>query len=138
VHHRGGDRIEQQIRARIEGDPAAVDLDPMLADGPLQQPLERRRIDGVGTLALQAGDHGTIRAVAATGPGQRAEQRHADVLHTRERAVGPQGVDEGLRRAHGPDRVRRGRPDTDLEQIEGADHGFISYSRATSRSNCCT
>ena len=75
----------------------------------------------LGGLALEAQDHGLVRAVAPAGGAEGTEQFG---LHPRGRAQLPvalEPVREPLGRPHRADRVGRGRPDANGEQVQDAE-----------------
>ncbi len=84
-------------------------------------------IDGVGRLAHQAEDDAAVGAVALAGGAERAIQFDAHAGDLRHQAIGLQAGGEHQRGAHRADRVRAGRADADLEEVENRNsHGWGS------------
>ena len=124
-----GVEIEDDVGLRVETDLADSGCLETLAvvDG-RQQIVDAVGIDRLGLEPRQAEQNRLVRAVALARPGERSVQTDAqrgnvggDVLerqHERARAL------------HRPDRVRTGRSDADLEDIENTHcgHGVGSYA----------
>ncbi|MNP24771.1 hypothetical protein D3C76_1175510 [compost metagenome] len=81
----------------------------------------RGRVDRVGPLPHQPHDHCVVAAVADAGSREGTIETHFDASHTGQLLALPQSLDEQCSGAHGPDRVRTGWADTDLEQVKHAD-----------------
>ena len=82
-------------------------------------------IHRLGRMAREAEDHRLVGAVAASGPGERAEQRDRDPRHPPEQVRAREVGHERARGLHRPDRVRGGGADADLEQLARADHRVL-------------
>ena len=81
-------------------------------------------VDLVRQLAAQAQDDRLVGVMALAGQRQRAVERGLDPGGALEQAVGLELAQEALGGAHRPHRVRAGRADADLEQVERAErHG---------------
>src|SRR6185312_9213646 len=88
-------------------------------------------IDRVRVRALEAQQYGLVGTVTAAGHRQRAVQLGAHTRHAVQHAFLLQpAFGEACRGTHWPHRVRGGRPDADLEQVEYADgHDALRVGR---------
>jgi len=122
--------VEREQLVRLEDDvTVGHELDRMLAielefirvdDSVVQRPL-LIRVDGLRVLALEPPDDRTVGVVTAAGGGERAVEIAADPSRTLEQFVFPQLHQKEVGRPHRAHRVRRRRPDADLEDVEDAE-----------------
>ncbi len=77
-------------------------------------------IDGVGCFAEEAEEDGAVGAMAEAGEGERAVEMDDDTSGAGELAGGVELLDEAQGGTHGPDGVRAGGSDADLEEFEEA------------------
>ncbi len=123
VLRRRGEAVEDQVRRRIEGNFRAAGQ----AQAPGRGDRGHQRVGGIGIhrvrrMARETEDHRLVGAVAASGPGERAEQRDRDPRHPPEQVGTGEVGHERAGGLHRPDRVRGGGADADLEQVAGTDH----------------
>ncbi len=119
--------VEDEIGFLVERDLVlAEQADFLVAADAREARRNRIRIDLVRPFAFESAQHGFVGAVAAPGVRERSEQLAADARDVVQNAalVEPFG-DEARGRAHRSHRVRRRRPDADLEQVENADSHAI-------------
>ena len=91
-------------------------------------------IDRFGLLSGEPEDHRLIRRMAAASPCQRPIKIDAHARgHGQEAPASARDRTKDVRRLHRPDRMRRGRPDADLEQFENADHAANPFARRRAR-----
>jgi hypothetical protein len=120
-----GPVAEHQVGGLVEGDRVPSE-DGQAPARPDRGHPRRDAVDihGVRLLALEAQQDGHVRGVAAARRTQRAVELGPHAGHALEHARPVQPVRERGGRPHRPDRVRAGRADADLEQVERADrHG---------------
>ena len=118
--------VEDQVGLSVEGDLVlAQQSDATRAADAFKRGGDLVGIDRIRVLALEAEQHRLVGAVAAAGHRQRAVQLGAHAGDPIQHAFLFQPVfGETRGGAHRPHRVRGGRPDADLEQVEYADgHG---------------
>ncbi|MNG98899.1 hypothetical protein D3C79_580580 [compost metagenome] len=120
--------VEQQHVAR----PDKADVQPAIEQQSVcfaqcgDAGADLRRVDSVRPLAHQAHDDRIVAAVTDPRGRQRAVQAHLDAAHLLELTTFTQALDEQCRSPHGPDGMRAGRADANLEQVEHTD-GHATY-----------
>src|SRR5690606_5171309 len=92
----------------------------------LQARLDGRGVDAVRLFAFETEQHRLVAAVALAGGAEGTVQLDTDACRGAEQALAAQAVDEARGGTHRPHRVRAGRTDADLEQVENAEgHGVL-------------
>ena len=114
--------VEHDVRGGIEGQYRQAGVaQHLVAREIVQHGLHRVGIDLRRQQSEQAQRRGAIGGVAAAGEGERAVQRHLQAGRLGGPRLAAQPVEEEARGGHGSHRVRRGRADTDLEDVEDAE-----------------
>jgi hypothetical protein len=114
--------VEHQIAFLVEADrPSTEQVQPSGRAQRREPRSHRADVHAVRLVALEAEQHRLVAAVALAGGAQRSEQLDAQVRAALEQTVGLQAQCEQPRGPHRAHRVRAGRADADLEQVEGAD-----------------
>jgi hypothetical protein len=123
--------VEVDLMHRQERQPAGL-------LGVREHLLRVLRVHGVRHLAGQSRDHRLDRAVTVPSGAERTEKLHPDGRSGRELAFVVQPAREQARGTHRSHRVRTGRTDADLEQVEGAEgHTFeANVTRTTPCTPC--
>ena len=114
--------VEQQVHRLVEGDFVLAEKpEPRAAADARERRLHDRRIELGGIMPLEPEQDRAIRAMAEARERKRAVELHEDLGGRRQQPARLEVEHEKARRQHRAHRVRRRRPDADLEDVEYGD-----------------